>query len=87
MNELPRYISIAAAEAAGLCTKGMAGKMWSVDRRQVHTWSVRRNKNGFPRPKAVYVAGSRIFPLFSCAELVAWKKGYEKVAVDTVLAS
>jgi hypothetical protein len=87
VSELPKYMSIALAEADGFCTKGMAGKMWGVDRRQVHTWSVRRNKNAFPPHRAIYVAGSRIFPLFKCDELLAWKKTYQKIAVDTAPAA
>lgn len=75
-------MSLALAEADGFCTKAMAGEMWKVDRRQVHTWSVRRDKNHFPRVRALYVAGSRVYPLFKCDELVAWKKGYAKIAVD-----
>jgi hypothetical protein len=88
MNGLPKYMSIVKAQADGLCTKAMAGEMWKVDRRQVHTWSVRRNKNGFPPIRAVYVAGSRIFPLFNCKELLVWKKNYDaKIPVDRVPAA
>lgn len=86
--KLPRYMSISQAEADGYCTKAMAGRMWSVDRRQVHTWSVRRDKNGFPPHRALYVAGGRIYPLFRCVELISWHEKYlVRPAVDTAMAS
>ena len=92
-DPLPRYLSIKAAEDAGFATPGMLGKMVRVDRRQVHTWSTRRNRNGFPIVRAIYVAGGRLYPLYSVTEFMTWKRGYEPATsgprrlVDTVPGS
>lgn len=76
MNDLPTYLSIKEAENDGLATPSLLGKLLDRDRRQVYTWASRRDRNGFPRQRATYVAGARMYPLYDVNEFMTWFRSY-----------
>jgi hypothetical protein len=44
------YPTLAAAEADGCFRASKLAQLLGTSRQQVHTWSVRRGRNGFPSP-------------------------------------